>query len=61
LVEGVGFAGSSNASERASFVGFSVFAVLFCLSFLSIIGEGWCYRIQRRCALLIKSNSPSCT
>ena len=40
LVKGVGFAGSSNASERASFVGFSVFAVLFCLSFLSIIGEG---------------------
>ena len=37
LVKGVGFAGSSNASERASFVGFSVFAVLFCLSFLSIM------------------------
>jgi len=40
LVKGVGFAGSSNASGRASFVGFSVFAFLFCLSFLSIIGEG---------------------
>ena len=44
LVKGVGFAGSSNASGRASFVGFSVLlkraAVLFCVSFLSVVGEG---------------------
>ena len=44
LVKGVGFAGSSNASGRASFVGFSVLlkraAVLFCVSFLSVVQEG---------------------
>ena len=48
LVEGVGAAGASNASGRASFVGFSVlleravafFAVLFCVCFLSVVGEG---------------------
>ena len=48
LVEGVGFAGSSSASGRASFVGFSVlleragafFAVLFCFFLVSVVGEG---------------------
>ena len=48
LVEGVGAAGSSNAGGRASFVGFSVlleragafFAVVFCVSVLSVVGEG---------------------
>ena len=48
LVEGVGAAGSSNAAGRASFVGFSVvleragafFAVVFCVSVLSVVGEG---------------------
>ena len=44
LVKGVGAAGSSNAGGRASFVGFSVLlkraAVLFCVSFLSVVGEG---------------------
>ena len=48
LVKGVGFAGSSNASGRASFVGFSVllkrgsafFAVLFCVFLVAVVGEG---------------------
>ena len=48
LVNSVGAAGTSNAGGRASFVGFSVlleragafFAVFFCVSFLSVVGEG---------------------